>query len=161
MAGADPLLPASTQGLQAMLNTASHLLKRSSGPTGHLLCSQSQESYRSLRKESAVVRQLGWRADRDEEWPHLHWMPSTTVRVAEGPTLSMPGERHPCCQRVHLTTEHTLDRTTLKGGQLASRGHCKGTKREATAPTAPEVATRVTVSSGRRLQQDRFPLSPL
>lgn len=154
VAEADPPLPASTQGLQATLNTASHLLKRSSRPTGHFLCSQSQESYRPLRKESAAVRQLGWRADRDEEWPHLHWMPSTMVRVAEGPTLSMPGERHPRCQRVHLMTEHTLDKTTLKGGQLASRGHCKGTKREATAPADPEVATkgRVTVSSGKLLQ---------
>lgn len=154
VAEADPPLPASTQGLQATLNTASHLFKRSSRPTGHFLCSQSQESYRPLRKESAVVRQLGWRADRDEEWPHLHWMPSTMVRVAEGPTLSMPGERHPRCQRVHLTTEHTLDKTTLKGGQLASRGHCKGTKRESDAPADPEVATkgRVTVSSGKLLQ---------
>lgn len=144
-------------------HTASHLLKRSSGPAGHFLCSQSQESYRPLRKEAAVVRQLGWRADRDEEWPHLHQMPSTTVRVAEDPTLSMPGERHPHCQRVHLTTEHTLNRTTLKGGQLASRGHCKGTKGEATAPADPEVATKgsVTVSSGKLLQEDRFSFSPL
>lgn len=150
VAGADPPLPGSIQGLQAMLNTASHLLKRSSGLTGHFLCSQSQESYRPLRKESAVVKQLGWRADRDEEWPHLHWMPSTAVRGAEGPTLSMPGEGHPHCQRVHLTTEHTLDRTTLKDGQLASKGHYKGAKREATAPADPEVATkgRVTVFSG-------------
>lgn len=77
-------------------------------------------------------------------------MPSTAVRGAEGPTLSMPGEGHPHCQRVHLTTEHTLDRMTLKDGQLASRGRYKGTKREATAPADPEMATkgRVTVFSG-------------
>lgn len=154
VAGADPPRPGSTQGLQATLITASHLLKRSSGPTGHFLCSQSQKSYRPVRKASAVVKQLGWRADRDEEWPHLHWMPSTMVRGAEGPSLSMPGERHSHCQRVHLTTEHTLDRTTLKDGQLASRGHCKGPKREATAPADPEMATKgnVTVFSGKLLQ---------
>ena len=114
-----------------------------------------------MRKESAVVRQLGWRADRDDVWPHLHWMPRTTVRVAEDPPTCVPVERHPHCLRVHLRTEHTLNRTTLEDGQLASRGHYKGTKREATVPTDPEMATkgRATVFSGEFLKWDGF--SPL
>lgn len=64
--------------------------------------------------------------------------------MAEGPTR-MPVQHRPHCPRVYLRTEHTLkpgSEPLSKDGQMALRGHCKGTKEEVTVPADPEMATK-------------------
>lgn len=51
----------------------------------------------------------------------------------------MPVECHLHCLCVHLRAEHTL---LLEDGQLVSKGHHKGTKKEATVLVDPAMAIK-------------------
>lgn len=57
----------------------------------------------------------------------------------KGPTPCMPVECHLHCLCVHLRAEHTL---LLEDGQLVSKGHHKGTKKEATVLVDPAMAIK-------------------